>query len=66
MRYSEVYRSLGLVSSGYHHPGGKLWNFKYRFKGREKKLSFGATLISHLLKPGNVVNRHGFYWPAGF
>jgi hypothetical protein len=22
--------------------GGKLWNFKYRFEGKEKKLSFGA------------------------
>lgn len=21
--------------------GGKLWNFKYRFEGKEKKLSFG-------------------------
>lgn len=22
--------------------GGKLWNFKYRFEGKEKKLVFGA------------------------
>jgi len=22
--------------------GGKLWNFKYRFEGKEKKLSFGV------------------------
>jgi hypothetical protein len=22
--------------------GGKLWNLKYRFAGKEKKLSFGA------------------------
>jgi hypothetical protein len=36
---SEVFGGLFLLVTP---AGGKLWNFKYRFEGKEKKLAFGA------------------------